>query len=55
MNDQKNDGKYTCNDYREEMILAGLRKRLQQENLTESERLGLLQEIEVLEEKMGLL
>ena len=45
---------YTCNEYRDEMILAALRKRLEQEDLSESERAILLQDIAELEEKMGL-
>ncbi len=45
---------YTCKEYREEMILAALRKRLEQEELSESERAILLEEIAQLEEKMGL-
>ncbi len=54
MSDQKGDNTYTCNEYREEMILAGLQKRLQHGDLSENERLILLAEIEKLEEKMGL-
>jgi hypothetical protein len=45
---------YTCNEYREEMILAALQKRLQQNNLSEQERENLLQDISELEKKMGL-
>jgi len=52
-NEQKQH-KYTCNEYREEMILAALQKRLQQNNLSETERKRLLQDINELEKKMGL-
>lgn len=45
---------YTCKEYREEMILAALRKRLEQEELSENERAELLQEIAELEKKIGL-
>jgi len=45
---------YTCNDYREEMILAALQKRLRQHNLKEKERLLLIQEIQQLQKKIGL-
>ena len=45
---------YTCNEYREEMILAALQKRLQQNNLSKIEREKLLQDIAELEKKMGL-
>ena len=51
---EKNKGKYTCSEYREEMILAGLRKRLQQPDLKEEERLQLILEIEDLEKRIGL-
>ncbi len=46
--------KYTCTDYRKEMMLLSLRLRLQQENLTEKERAALLEEIRKLEQQMGL-
>ena len=45
---------YTCNDFREEMILLGLRKRLQQPDISRKEKMRLLQEIKELEEKMGM-
>jgi len=45
---------YTCNEYREEMILAALQKRLQQNSLSKTEKEKLLQDIEDLEKKMGL-
>ena len=32
------DTKYTCNDYREEMRLLGLKKRLNENNLTPAEK-----------------
>ena len=44
---------YTCNEYREEMVLAALQKRLQQDNLSETERDKLLQDIREFEERMG--
>lgn len=47
-------GSYTCNDYREEMILLGLQRRLNQGNLTETEKKELLREIEAIEKQMGL-
>jgi hypothetical protein len=46
--------KYTCADYRVEMILVSLRKRLRQEYLDESERKAILAQIEKLEETMEL-
>lgn len=45
---------YTCNEYREEMILVNLHKRLQQEGLTEEDRLEIQKEVERLERQMGL-
>ena len=46
--------RYTCTDYREEMMLLGLRKRLRDEQLSESEREKILQEIRYLETEMGM-
>jgi hypothetical protein len=45
---------YTCSDYRQEMILLGLRKQLNDDCLTDKERKQVLNQIEKLEEKMGL-
>jgi hypothetical protein len=44
---------YTCSEYREEMMLAGLRKRIAQKDLLESERTEIEKEIHRLEEVMG--
>ena len=40
---------YGCGDYRTEMILVGLRTRLQQDNLTDEERRKLENELKDLE------
>ncbi|MBF0468866.1 MAG: hypothetical protein HQK61_08280 [Desulfamplus sp.] len=45
--------RYTCNEYREEMILAALRQRLANEQLTLDERQTLIKEIEKIENEMG--
>ena len=45
---------YTCNDYREEMILLGLQKQLAKPGLTPDEKARLLEEIAKVEKKMGL-
>jgi len=45
---------YTCSDYRQEMILLGLRKQLNDERLTNQEQQQLLDQIEKLEEKMDM-
>ncbi len=42
---------YGCRDYRQEMILVGLHKRLSQENLPEEERRALEEEIRRIEEE----
>ena len=44
---------YTCNEYREEMILLALRRRLQQPDLAEEERARLTGEIARLEKEFG--
>jgi hypothetical protein len=44
--------KYTCVDYRSEMKLLGLKRRLEEENLSEEERDQIVQEIKELERKM---
>ena len=46
--------RYSCRDYREEMRLLGLKRRLAQENLPEEERRALIREIEKLESTMGM-
>ncbi len=46
--------KYTCREYREEMTLAGLRRRLSDEALSEEEKEALRSEIERLEVEMGI-
>lgn len=50
----ENKNRYTCNEYREEMILLGLQRRLSQKDLTEEERQKLLLEISNVEKQMGL-
>ena len=45
---------YTCNEYRQEMILAGLRKRLADPNLSDSERKDLEEQVHQLEREMDL-
>ena len=51
---KNNNDNYTCSDYRQEMILLGLRKQLNDDRLTDKERQQLLDQIETLEEKMGI-
>ncbi len=45
---------YTCQEYREEMILLALRQRLERHNLSPEERREIEQQIKEIEEKMGL-
>ncbi len=45
---------YTCNDYREEMILLSLQKRLTDENLSEKDKESILKDIEKLEREMEM-
>jgi hypothetical protein len=54
MKDLANSSKYTCNEYREEMILLGLQKQLASGDLTSKEREKLLREIAKVEKQMGI-
>lgn len=47
-------GNYTCNEYREEMTLLGLKKRLSLGNLTEEEEQIVKADIKRLESIMGM-
>ncbi len=51
---EKKEFTYTCNEYREEMILVTLHKRLQSKGLGEDEKQEIKREIEKLEKQMGL-
>ena len=46
--------KYTCADYRQEMLLLALRKRISQEKLTGAERRELEEKIRRLEAEMDM-
>jgi len=52
MGDQ--EARYTCMDYRQEMVLLGLKRRLSQEDLTESERKAILEQVRDLEAAMDM-
>ena len=54
MEKSKKSGQYTCNEYREEMILLGLQKRLCSEGLTSGEKETILEEIAKVEKQMGI-
>ena len=45
--------KYTCKEYRKEMILVSLRQRLATANLSSDEKDALIEEIEKIEREMG--
>ncbi len=45
---------YTCVDYRTEMILLGLKRRLELEDLSAEEKEDILKQIKKLEAVMGL-
>jgi hypothetical protein len=44
----------TCNEYRAEMILLGLKKKLNQKNLSKEEKRKIKKEIKNLEIAMGM-
>ena len=46
--------KYTCNEYRQEMILLSLRMRLNEKDLPEAERKKIQKEIQQLESSMEM-
>ena len=45
---------YTCNDYRQEMILLALQRKLAGEDLPEPEKKRVQEEIRRIEEQMGM-
>jgi hypothetical protein len=47
-------GKYTCSEYRQEMVLLGLKRRLEDPGLPESERMHITEKIRELEQQMGM-
>jgi hypothetical protein len=54
MTAEKTTSTYTCNDYRAEMRLLGLNRRLAEAALTENERKQLISEIQALETEMDM-
>ena len=53
-NDNRKQGAYTCTDYRSEMILLGLTRRLQEEGLDSRQVEELRRQIAALEAEMGM-
>ena len=54
METEKNTSPYTCREYREEMILLALQKKLSAKHLTPEEKTCLLKEIALVEARMGM-
>ncbi|MFW6010935.1 MAG: hypothetical protein ACOC8Q_00320 [Desulfosalsimonas sp.] len=55
MAEKKKTGQaYTCSDYRTEMILLSLKRRLAQDNLSDSERRAVKEEIRRVKVEMGM-
>lgn len=54
MTDKEAKAAYGCADYRDEMRLMGLMRKLENGGLAEGEREALAAEIKNLEEKMGI-
>jgi hypothetical protein len=54
LSQMSNKPEYNCRQYREEMVLLGLRKRLSDPALTEDERQAIENEILCLEVQMGM-
>jgi hypothetical protein len=54
MKQKDNQTRYTCEDFRQEMILNGLRKRYYSKELSAEERRQLAAEIEKLEAMVGM-
>lgn len=50
----KPPAKYTCMEYREEMLLLGLKRQLERPGLPEAERRRLAERVRELEERMGM-
>jgi len=47
------NNRYTCSEYREEMMLLGLQRKLESSELTEKERQEIIREIKKIEHSMG--
>ncbi len=47
-------GKYTCMEYRQEMILLGLKRQLEDPELPEVQRMDIAEKIRELEQQMGM-
>ncbi len=54
MGDTGNENRYTCNEYRTEMILLSLQQRINRPGITEAEKQRLENEIETVKREMGM-
>ncbi|MBR9984632.1 MAG: hypothetical protein KFF68_01865 [Desulfosarcina sp.] len=50
----KRTAKYTCTEYRQEMILLGLKRRLADPMLPDAQRVHVAEKIRELERQMGM-
>jgi hypothetical protein len=50
----KPTGKYTCTEYRQEMILLGLKRQLEDPELPEAEKMRIAEKVRELEQQMGM-
>ena len=50
----KPNATYTCTEYRQEMILLGLKRQLENPGLPESEKLRITEKVRQLEQQMGM-
>jgi hypothetical protein len=50
----KNRGRYTCSDYRQEMILLSLQRQLADPNLSAAEKGRIFIEVSQLQRQMGM-
>jgi hypothetical protein len=46
-------GNYTCAEYRQEMMLLGMKRQLEDPGLPESERIRIAERVRELEQQMG--
>lgn len=50
----KSAGNYTCTEYRQEMILLGLKRQLEDPGLPEPEKICIAERVRKLEQQMGM-
>ncbi len=50
----QDDARYTCREYRQEMVLLGLRRSLERQDLSEEEKQALRTRLQELEAEMDM-